>query len=77
VCGSTKDKLSALTCATLQAGRSCGKAKYTVRLILNWPGCHAGLAVRMSTTFVVMQCGYTMLEAVWFAIAWIPKVPTS
>ena len=36
-------------------------------------GC-AGLAVRMSTTFVVMQCGYTPLEAVWFAIAWIPKV---
>ena len=28
----------------------------------------------MSTTFVVMQCGYTPLEAVWFAIAWIPKV---
>ena len=34
----------------------------------------AGLAVRMSTTFVVMQCGFTMLECVWFAIAWIPKV---
>ncbi len=28
----------------------------------------------MSTTFVVMQCGFTMLECVWFAIAWIPKV---
>ena len=34
----------------------------------------AGLGVRMTTTFVVMQCGYTPLEAVWFAIAWIPKV---
>ena len=42
----------------------------TVRLLC----FHAGLGVRMSTTFVVMQCGYTPLEAVWFAIAWIPKV---
>lgn len=35
----------------------------------------AGLGVRMVTTFVVMlTSGFSIIECLWFAIAWTPKV---
>jgi hypothetical protein len=47
--------------------------------LLNLPVVlHTGLGVRVMVTFLTMlTSGFSIIECIWFAIAWTPKVITS